>query len=85
MSAYFAACLMNAFASDPWRPNGGLPKNIFLQVNGCGVHSKKSPCCIPVIFGSISIPILLAVAGAWFRNAPLPADGSTHRYALDSG
>jgi len=41
-SAYLAACLMNDFAKDPCRPNGGLPKNI-RRFSLRGVQSRKFP------------------------------------------
>ena len=28
ISAYSDACFINDFAKEPWRPNGGFPKNI---------------------------------------------------------
>jgi hypothetical protein len=71
---------MNAFASDDCFPNGGFPNDIIFFVVDGGVHSRKFVSTIPGALGSMSIPITSAFFGALRMNAPLPADGSTHRY-----
>ena len=78
VSANFAACFMNLWHFDDWRPNGGFPITWILPFFLGGRQSKKFACFICLFSGAKSKKIVLHFNSFNFLiKLPPPALGST--------